>query len=880
MQGAWGRGRWIAICALAASFALGANAQSEAAEGPPLITQVVATAVSQNAATLSARIDPSEKVTSFSFEYGLEDCETSSCAKVAEGSVSVPTTEKVTLEGLDPGTLYHYRVTAENSKGKASSGDRVFATRSGIFSGLPDNRSYEQASPTDKDGGDLQGYIPLIKAAESGGGITFESTFGVPGGKGAQEFPTYFASRGQSSWSTDGLLPPFSAGQLAQVMGWSPDFTEVFSKVFRLGEPREGALVMQKGSAPPVTVAPYTPRADYFYVGQSEDGSVVLFESSSKLTGDARAGLPNVYAWDRETGNLTLAGTYNDKTAPPKGTFAGAYWWPAGSSGRYLSLGGAERGMYLRDEHAVSDDGSVVFTEAATGQLYRRINPTAEQSPVNGEGECQDPAKACTIHISASHKSDGKGEGGTDAAGPQAAAFQAASKDGSEVLFTSPEMLTNDANTGPEQSPAQIEEGNTSGAIENPKLVPLQRALGVAVDSEHEHLYWVNPATQAIDRSGLDGKNKEPAFVVPGPIECEVKGKPGSFEEVESTPRYLAVQGKYLYWTNTGCSDEFGPLKGTGTIGRADIGGATATDIRPDLHQRRLQPAGDRGQLRTHLLGQCGWERRRGSGGRRSKANKSTKNSSKPRAASRPYGVALSSTRVYFSYESAKTAPIMQRGRWTGGGAEIPLHRQRRDSRRRGRLRTRLLGLPGRRSDRAGRPRTGKQRQRIHQAGRQTDRAGDKRHPPLLVEQRRTADQPRQRPLPLRPRKRRAGRPDARSETATGPKCRACWAPPRTANTSTSPPTGCSTTAKKRNKGIARAFPSARPRAAAASTSGTTGQSAWSRGLKRGPGAAQARTRLTGRRRHWNCSAAPATWRRPPSSRPTGRPCSSAPKNS
>jgi hypothetical protein len=590
MQGAWDIGRWIAICALAASFALGLSARSEAAEGPPLITQVLATAVTQNAATLSARIDPSEKVTAFSIEYGPEDCEASTCAKVAEGSLSVPTTEEVTLEGLSPGTLYHYRVTAENSKGKATSGDRVFATRTQIFSGLPDNRAYEQASPTDKDGGDLQGDLSLIKAAESGGGVTFESTFGVPGGKGAQEFPTYFASRGQSQWSTEGLLPPFSAGQLAQVMGWSPDFTEVFSKVFRLGEPREGALVMQKGSAPPVTVAPYTPKADYFYVGQSEDGSVVLFESPSKLTDEARAGLPNVYAWDRETGDLTLAGTYNDKTSPLKGTLAGAYPWPAGSSGRYLSVGGAESGMYLRDEHAVSPDGSVVFTEAATGQLYRRVNPTAEQSPVNGQGECEDPAKACTIHISASHKTDGKGEGGTDAAGPQAAAFQAASKDGSEVLFASPEKLTNDANTGSEQSPAQIELGNTSGAIEDEKLVAPQRALGVAVDGSH--LYWVNPATGAIDRSGLDGTNKEPAFIVPGAIECEVKGKPGSFEEVESTPRYLAVQGEYLYWTNTGCSDEFGPLRHTGTIGRANISGPSATDIRPAFIEGASDPQG------------------------------------------------------------------------------------------------------------------------------------------------------------------------------------------------------------------------------------------------------------------------------------------------
>ncbi|HWA54341.1 MAG TPA: hypothetical protein VG816_09240, partial [Solirubrobacterales bacterium] len=392
------------------------------------------------------------------------------------------------------------------------------------------------------------------------------------------------ASRGQSSWSSEGLLPPFEAGtppevvgQRAQVIGWSPDFTEVFSQVSRLGEPRTAALVVQSGSADPVTIAPYTPGgpggagAEYSYAGQSEDGSIVIFESLAKLTEGAREGLPNVYAWDRGTGELTLAGIYNDETSPPKGTLAGAYLWVSGSSGRSLRLGGAERSTYLRDEHAISPDGSVLFTEASTGQLYRRINPTAEQSPTDGQGKCEDPAKACTIHISASHKTEGEGEGGSDAAGPQPAAFQAASKDGSEVFFTSPEMLTNDANTGPEQSPAQIEEGNTSGAIENSKFVALQRALGVAVDGSH--LYWVNPTTEAIDRSELDGKKVEKEFIVPGSTECEVEGSdPPEFEEVESTPRYLAVQGKYLYWTNTGCSDKFGPIRHTGTIGRADIG--------------------------------------------------------------------------------------------------------------------------------------------------------------------------------------------------------------------------------------------------------------------------------------------------------------------
>jgi hypothetical protein len=61
------------------------------------------------------------------------------------------------------------------------------------FTGLPGGRAYEQASPAGKNGNDAMGDVPTIKATFSGDGITFTSTFGVPGGKGAQEFPTYLS---------------------------------------------------------------------------------------------------------------------------------------------------------------------------------------------------------------------------------------------------------------------------------------------------------------------------------------------------------------------------------------------------------------------------------------------------------------------------------------------------------------------------------------------------------------------------------------------------------------------------------------------------------------------------------------------------------------
>ncbi len=703
------------------------------------------------------------------------------CATVAEGSIpsGSPVVEEVPLEGLSPATLYHYRVLAENGDGKSDSGDRVLATHSPtVFSGLPDGRAYEQASPVDKNGADALGDVPTIKATASGGGITFESTFGFPGGKGAQEFPTYLASRGQGSWSTQGLLPPFSAGERAQVVGWSPDYTEVFSVATRLGDPRASALIVQStAGGEPVQITPYVDGigTDYLYAGQSEDGSVVLFESRSKLLPEALEEFPNLYAWNRDTGKLSLAGIYNDETSPPKGTLAGPYAWTGGSDARHLGLGGANRGFYLRDERAIAPDGSVYFTEAGTGRLYRRLNPSAQQSPftTNGKGEeeCEDPAKACTVQISASHKSDGKGPGGTDAAGPQPAAFQAAAADGSQAFFTSPEKLTNDANTGPEQSLAQIERDDLGGGeVEDKEFISPRHAVGVAVDGSH--IYWADPAAGTIGRADIDGKKREPTFIVPGPVECEVSGQPGVFEEVPSRPRYVAVDSKHVYWTNTGCSDkESGEaIEGTGTIGRADIDGSEA-GVEAAFIEGASNPQGiavDETHIYWANAGTLAGVRAIGratiDGGEVIQSFiKVTGNGPKP------YGVALSPTHLYYSgnVEGADNAFIRQ----------FLLEGSEQESLFVGKEGIRGLAVDAghvywatQGEEAIGRATLDleNREKRIHRAGRQTQRPRGRLRTPLLGDKRGSADQPRQRPLPLRPGERRAHRPDTSSRRQRG----------------------------------------------------------------------------------------------------------------
>ena len=239
----------------------------------------------------------------------------------------------------------------------------------------------------------------------------------------------------------------------------------------------------------------------------------------------------------------------NDGQSPPRGSFAGPYDWVRGTTKTTLTEGGAARRYYTQDEHAISADGSVYFTAAGSGRLYLRQNPTAEQSALDGNGECTEAARACTLQLTASEKTDGPPPLGTDPAGCAPAAFQAASTDGSAAFFTSSEKLTDDATTGPEPPAPAIGRAKASGeaASIDTGFLPAA-AAGIAVDSEH--IYWANPSKGTIGRAELGGGHPEEEFI---------GGEVGN-------PQYVAVDSEYVYWTNAAGGEE-----GEGTIGRAKL---------------------------------------------------------------------------------------------------------------------------------------------------------------------------------------------------------------------------------------------------------------------------------------------------------------------
>jgi hypothetical protein len=681
MQGKRGSSKQVLFGGALALLLLFGVGTGSALAAAPQITSTRAV-VGSTSVVLEAEINPEKAATKYHFEYGTAGpCAANPCASTPVGKIPIgesPVSVEAPVEELSPGTLYHFRVVATN--GTVSNGsDHVFFTFSSDPSGgLPDGRAYEQATPINKDGGDAVGEQALTKAAANGEGITFGSTFGIPGGVGAQGLPLFLGSRhGAAGWATQGLFPPARLGQRGGVVGWLPDLSETFAVAVKLGRPLQAAFfALSTTGKEPTMIAPYVNKAEYLYAGTSKDASSVVFESEAPEPTDPEAikGAPNVYTWDRASGTLRLASVFNDKTSPSKGALAGPYDWSRGTTATSLRFGGGKSSYFLGDEHAVSSAGDVYFTAAGTGQLYLRINPTEEQSPTavkGGKEICTNPDLACTIQVSASQKTNGTN--GPDPAGPQAAAFQGASEDGTKTFFTSHEKLTNDANTGPEQPEASIGIGPIDGGSpEKEDFIAKHAAVGVAVNSEY--IYWADPAAGTIERAKLADPGNPESFITPGPVKCEVEdSEPPEFEEVESKPRYVTVDANHIYWTNTGCLDSLErPRDEGGTIGRADINGTEAS-IEPEFITGASDPQGI--AVNAENIYWANKEAPKAIGRATIEGKEVTQKFYKPDGSREPIGVALSPTKVYLTVISGSAenegAFVWRVSLKTGGEEEL-----------------------------------------------------------------------------------------------------------------------------------------------------------------------------------------------------------------
>jgi DNA-binding beta-propeller fold protein YncE len=453
---------------LVAANASGSN-QSEdrtfTTQGPPVITSTSVSDVTATEAVLNGQINPEHFDTSYHFEYGTTAAYGAS-APVPDADLGVTSLEqrvRVPITGLTPDTTYHFRLVAHSAQGTTDGPDRTFTTYAGPVTSsgcpnerlreennstaLPDCRAYELVTPNEKDGNEIGVPKDEVQAAVAANGQIVYATDSLSGfgdatnGLGGQ----FLATRASSGWeSTSVLLPTVEHPELFDLdnpVGASSDFSRIFYQTSAALDPRDQNGVTDvyahnaDGSVSWISQGGATATAPIAseFEGTSSDGTHALFQTKQSLTQASQPLVAGAELYDRVGETTVPVGLRSD------GSLTSACGAIAGSGARSAAPGEASHTNW----HAISSDGSRIFFESPDPNG----NGDASCSPQRGGGQPVElylRQDAATTEVSLSRRT-----GSVGSPAPDGVTYQGASTAGSRVLFTSPDLLTDDAELQP-----------------------------------------------------------------------------------------------------------------------------------------------------------------------------------------------------------------------------------------------------------------------------------------------------------------------------------------------------------------------------------------------------------------------------------------------
>jgi sugar lactone lactonase YvrE len=206
-------------------------------------------------ATLFGKLNAYGLYTTYHFEYGLSTAYGQRAPAGAEGPAGSSFTPRVfaqAITGLQPGTEYHFRLVATNSVGTTDGADATFTTPVEVEAPV---RAYEQVSPVDKDGANVEAQRGF-QASLDGNRIFYRTNSPISPnceyeGSGAPYFPLSVGSRDESNWSSYGVDPPIPTERgpsehgdpvikIAVTMGVSEDGSESLSASLKKLAPGAG----------------------------------------------------------------------------------------------------------------------------------------------------------------------------------------------------------------------------------------------------------------------------------------------------------------------------------------------------------------------------------------------------------------------------------------------------------------------------------------------------------------------------------------------------------------------------------------------------------------------------------------------------------------
>ncbi len=424
-----------------------ASQDQEFTTAGPGVEEESASSVTSVSATLGAKIDPNNAVTTYYFQYGTSAAYGSTVPAppgLALGSAKGAVAVSLHLQGLAIGTTYHYRVVAIGEAGGElvtnEGADQTFTTQATATAlTLPDGRAWEMVSPPNKQGSGIfaLGYEQGddIQAAADGGGITYgaDSPFVAnPAGSRSLEVTQVISNRrAPDSWETADITTAHNEGPTQPGIGQSAEY-KLFSSDLSLG------LVQPDGDTPLPPLPPGSEKTIYFreasgaykalvtsanvppgtkfggsgelygefqFVSASPDLSHVVIQAQVALAKGAPAG-GGLYEW--AGGQLQLVSVLPDGEATPNANLGEA--------------GIIERGVV---RHAISNDGSRV--------IWERENPSGG----NSHYYLRDMTRKETVQVDAAQ------EGLPETSGTSR--YTTANSEGSRVFFTSTKRLTADS---------------------------------------------------------------------------------------------------------------------------------------------------------------------------------------------------------------------------------------------------------------------------------------------------------------------------------------------------------------------------------------------------------------------------------------------------
>ncbi|MGN6254355.1 MAG: hypothetical protein ACTHO8_05165 [Solirubrobacterales bacterium] len=422
-----------------------ANGQNDGQDGTfttfsrPVIGDVSAHDILDDRATLSARLNPGGRPTTYRFEYGPSESYGNSLplpdGDAGKGLEDVSVSAQP--QGLAPATTYHYRLVAVNDLGETRGEDRTFTTEQ-LLGGplnLPDSREWELVSPSNKHNGSVQPLLleGAVQAAAEGTGFTFISDQTLfAEAQGAPTFAQVLARRTPAGWTSEDIATPHDApvgqgvGQGQEYRAFSPDLSHALVEPFGPFTPLSPEASERTpylrddgtGSYLPLLTAANTPPGTVFggvpsrsegavhYVSAAPDWRSFVIQTEGRIPLSSEPDDGHLYEW--KGGELRPVSVV-----------------PDGTSQEVESDGLGGEGVNVR--HAISTDGSRVFW---SGQQQGERHLWVREMDA---GE--------TVQIDAA-------EAGASGEGINNPQFQDASKDGSIVFFTDEAQLTADADAG------------------------------------------------------------------------------------------------------------------------------------------------------------------------------------------------------------------------------------------------------------------------------------------------------------------------------------------------------------------------------------------------------------------------------------------------